>query len=74
MTSETTRPSDDTAGGGDREAAACAEFPEDPLLRDLMRLRRKRAAQRPALEAFKRERIEALRRIVERCEEGKRAG
>ena len=55
------------------ERGLVIEFPASAELRDLIRLRRKRAAERPALEKFKRQRMEALRRLTER-RGGKTAG
>ena len=60
---------DADVGPGER-----VEFPSSAALRELIRLRRKRAADRPAIEAFKRGRLEAHRRILASVEKRAKAG
>lgn len=57
-----------------KEKAVVIEFPASPEVRDLIRLRRKRAAERPALEEFKRQRMEAHLRLLAKLEGSRTAG
>ena len=46
---------------------ASVGFPTSAVYLELMRMERKRAADRPAIEEFKRARLEAHRRILAEC-------